>query len=302
MKDTLDPAAYALPPALDADLCGLWTDGHFAVDGSDLAVLNMCIAAARPEMIIEIGTATGLSAAAMAVMQRAHGIDGEVRSYDLRDVLWFDPARSLGDLVPQIAGQVADRVHLTSGATALNVAEDVAPESAGMAFIDASHQHPWPLLDTLLLLPVLAPRAPIVHHDLQLFRNAGNDVGVGPKVLFDQLPPTHRLVASDMDLGPAEVQTPSRSVADNVFLMWRREALRRQGLELSAGLLLPWSLTDPLDDATVAEISDRLRVHYPGDVARNFEVGHKRFIAAEQRAAARVTPSLSRRLVQRLKR
>ena len=69
MKDRLDRAAYTLPPALDAALAPLWSDGHFAVDGSDLAFLNMCMAAARPDLILEIGTATGLSTAALAVLQ-----------------------------------------------------------------------------------------------------------------------------------------------------------------------------------------------------------------------------------------
>ncbi|WP_299694782.1 class I SAM-dependent methyltransferase [uncultured Tateyamaria sp.] len=292
MKDSLDPGGYTLPPTLDAQLAALWSEDHFAVDGSDLGFLNMCIAAARPALILEIGTATGLSTAALAVMQGHHGIAGTVRSYDLRDVLWFDETRAVGDLVPEVAGAEAGRVQLTSGVTALAVAQDVARDAAGMAFIDASHQHPWPLLDTLLLLPLLAPRAPVVHHDLQLYRNADNPVGVGPKLLFDQLAPAQRAVASDLGLGVADVRTPSRSAADNVFLMWRREALGRQGRELSRGLLLPWTLTDPLEPALVAQIAERLRAHYPGEVARNFEIGHARFCDAQARAAARVAPPL----------
>ena len=288
MKDRLDRAAYTLPPALDAALAPLWSDGHFAVDGSDLAFLNMCMAAARPDLILEIGTATGLSTAALAVLQAHHGIArGRVQSYDLRDRLWFDETRAVGDLVPQVAGPEAGRVQLRTGVTALAVAEDVAPGGAGMAFVDASHQHPWPLLDTLLVLPLLTPRAPIVHHDLQLYRNAANPVGVGPKVLFDQLAPAHRAVASDLGLGPAPVQTPSRSVADNVFLMWRREALGRQGRALSLGLLLPWSLTDPLAPALADALADRLRADYPPEVARQFEVGHARFTASRATGSAR---------------
>ena len=285
MLETLDPAAYTLPRALDAALAALWSEDHFAVDGSDLAFLNMCVAAARPEQIVEIGTATGLSTAALASMMAHHGLAGTVRSYDLRDVLWFDPDRAVGDLVPRIAGEEAGRVQLRSGVTALAVAEDAAPESVGLAFVDAGHQHPWPLLDTLLLLPLMRLRAPLVHHDLQLYRNAQNPVGVGPKMLFDQLSPAHRAVASDLGLGMAETQTPSRAVADNVFLMWRRENLARQGRALSRGLLLPWSLTAPLEDASAAEIVERLRENYPGEVVRNFEIGHDRFRAAQDRAA-----------------
>lgn len=304
MKHMLDPAAYTLPPDLDAMLAGLWTDGHYAVDGSDLSLLNMCMAAARPDLVIEIGTATGLSTAALAVLQDHHGIAGHVRSYDLRDVLWFDESRAVGDLVPQVAGPLAERVHIRTGVTALDVAGDVEVGTAGLAFIDASHQHPWPLLDTLLILPLMAPRAPIVHHDLQLYRNAENMVGVGPKVLFDQLTPGQRFVASDMGLGHATVQMPNRAVADNVFGLWRRDALGRQARQLSQGLLLPWSLSAPLDDALAGQIAARLRAVYPGEVAHNFEIGHARFKTTQGWAIGQTGAPLSgpRRLLNGLRR
>jgi len=61
-----------------------------------------------------------------------------------------------------------------------------------MAFIDAAHPHPWPLIDTLFVFEVMVGAKTVIHHDLDLFRKQKEVKGIGPKYLYDQFPDTHR--------------------------------------------------------------------------------------------------------------
>lgn len=274
----LIPETCLIPPALDARVAALWSDGHAAVDGPDVAFLHMCLSAARPEVIVEIGTATGLSTGALAQMQAGIlGAPGQLRSYDLRDRLWFDESRAVGCLIPQVLGEdaaeVAAAITSVTGVTSADVAGDLGQGTVDFAFVDASHQHPWPILDTLMLLPLMRPGALIAHHDLQLYLDPGNNVGQGPKILFDQLDEANRLTARSLGCAPYRGKTPARAVRDNIFALRVPHDTGAFALQLAQGLALPWTLFQPVTPAQADQIRTRLRDLYPPRVAELFDLG-----------------------------
>lgn len=160
IETSLDAGACRIPSALDAQVAAVWSHGHGAVDSPDLAFLHMCLSAARPDVVVEIGTATGLSTAALAEMQRSIlGAPGHLRTYDLRDRLWFDESLEVGCMIGEVLGDdpmgVGPSITSVTGATSVYASGDLDAGSVDFAFIDASHQHPWPILDTLMLLPLM---------------------------------------------------------------------------------------------------------------------------------------------------
>jgi len=306
-KPLLDAGACRIPDALDARLAPLWSHEHAAVDGPDLAFLHMCLSVARPEVVVEIGTATGLSTGALADMQAGLlGVPGHLRTYDLRDRLWFDDSLEVGCMIGDVLGEdqagIAPGITSLTGATSAYASEDVAEGTVDFAFVDANHQHPWPILDTLMLLPVMRKGALIAHHDLQLYLNSENDVGQGPKILFDQLAEANRFTASSERCGPYRGRTPARDVRDNIFALQVPQDINAFALTLSQGLALPWSLSKPMTDEHADQIRSRLRTLYPPRVAKRFDVGLARDRhrwAAQQPAPRR---SVMERIVGKLRR
>jgi hypothetical protein len=59
-------------------------------------------------------------------------------------------------------------VRIHTGRESDFVREIAAPGEFGLAFIDADHRHPWPLLDVLRLAPYIESGGWILLHDIQL--------------------------------------------------------------------------------------------------------------------------------------
>lgn len=130
-------------------------------------------------------------------------------------------------------------------------------ETFDMAFVDANHQHPWPLIDTLCLNPVLGGSRILIHDDLDLYRHQPTGRGIGPKVLFDQVPPERRV----------------RYAANhgNVFslsLAMPGDQLERLAKDAFA---IPWTLTKRLDDESLAKFRSILDQHYTGEMREFFD-------------------------------
>jgi hypothetical protein len=80
-------------------------------------------------------------------------------------------------LIPDLVSTV--RVH--TGRESDVVREIAKPGEFGLAFIDADHRHPWPLLDVLRLAPYIQSSGWIVLHDIQLgtYGQAEREAGRG---------------------------------------------------------------------------------------------------------------------------
>lgn len=125
------------------------------------------VLAARTDLAVEIGTASGLSTAYLCHgLDFAHragliGSDWGVVSYenDIQADYYVDPSRRVGDA--------------TRGM--------LAPE------LLANHRHPWPALDLMATLDSLRPAAKVVLHDINLPVRLPQFAAWGAKHLFDDL-------------------------------------------------------------------------------------------------------------------
>ena len=87
-----------------------------------------------------------------------------------------------------LSGELLGHVTFYAPATAPDVRDQFAPDSLRFVFIDADHTHPWPTLDLLALLDVVAPGGEVILHDINLpvINPAFQDWGA--KYLFDGAP------------------------------------------------------------------------------------------------------------------
>ena len=273
MTDTPRPIPDALAEAFNHH----WALKMGAIDGHDLVFMHHLMTRHHPKRIVEIGCCTGFSSAMMAQILAANG-GGEIHSLDMAERVYFDQEKPVGYLI-EAMGQ-ADRVSLHTQATALDLRNLAGDAPFDMAFIDDSHQNPWPILDTLALLPFLKPGAPIIHHDLQLYRNPGNKFGVGPKMLFDRLRPAQRLTPQKLYGDYRDPRLKTRKIDNNIFALLTPDTIGPLANQLAEGLYLPWHLQKshrPTQDWR-NRFGEFLKAHYPPAVAQAFEVGQARYL------------------------
>jgi hypothetical protein len=181
------------------------------IGSRDYFFLTALISILAPRRVVEIGTLTGFSTAIIAAAidrQHAAGLPGAglppgrkpvtVETIDCSTHCSIDSARPIGFEIPELIPDLASTVRVHPGRKSDLVRELAAPEEFGLAFIDADHRHPWPLLDVLRLAPYVKSRAWILLHDIQLgtYGNAERDPGnkleggtpFGAEWLFDRWP------------------------------------------------------------------------------------------------------------------
>jgi predicted O-methyltransferase YrrM len=148
-----------------------WIDGYLSL--TDAQFLYDVVAAARPTRLIEVGSASGYSAA-VALRALADvdvplvAADGRpaILSFDIATHCYWDASRRIGGAVTELVPDLAHGVQFIEG-TSLD-ASALPAASASLAFVDANHEHPWASLDVLLLARVLRPGSWIVLHDVRL--------------------------------------------------------------------------------------------------------------------------------------
>ena len=251
--------------------------GFGTMSVEDLVDIEKLVATHRPRSFLEIGTATGLSAAVIAHMLEEHG--GErLMTVDLLDHFYGDPSREAGFVIPLAYPDGPVRVDRRTGWTAADVV--ASGETFEMALVDGGHLHPWPLLDTLCVNVVLTGPRLVLQDDLTLFRRKPDGRGVGPKHLFDQFPESHRerFPAGGGNLFVLSLDMPA-------------EQLEEIALDC---LALPWTLRQAIPDETVAQVQAVLDQHYSERLSREFaglcsrfNQPNARFFRASRRLAAR---------------
>ena len=164
-------------------------EGSGPITASEAKWMLRTIEEHQPESFIELGTSSGLSTGLLALMLHDNG-GRRLVSVDVSDRFYRDPSRATGFLVPELYTGDRVTVDLRSPMTSIDVAgwED----TFDIGFVDGNHQHPWPLIDTLCLLPRMTGPKLLFHHDLNVYKKQRNANGVGPKYLFDQFPGSHR--------------------------------------------------------------------------------------------------------------
>jgi cephalosporin hydroxylase len=171
------------------------------IGSRDYFFLTALVSILAPRRVIEIGTLTGFSAAIIAAaIHRQHGNSGEisVETIDARTHCIIDETRLIGFEIPELIPDLASTVRVHTRRESDFARELGARDEFGLAFIDADHRHPWPLLDLLRLAPYVQSGGWILLHDIQLgtygrkLREAGQPLEggtpYGAERLFEQWP------------------------------------------------------------------------------------------------------------------
>lgn len=141
------------------------------ISAQDYFFLTALVSVLAPHRVIEIGTLTGFSAAIIAAaIYRQHGKTEaiSVETIDASAQCIVEETRPVGFAIPELVPELASTVRVHPQRKSDFVRDLAAAGKFGLAFIDADHRHPWPLLDVLRLAPSLQAGGWIVLHDIQL--------------------------------------------------------------------------------------------------------------------------------------
>jgi predicted O-methyltransferase YrrM len=141
------------------------------IGSRDYFFLTALVSILAPPRVIEIGTLTGFSAAIIAAaIHRQHGGADRVtvETIDAHTHCSIDESRPIGFEIAELIPDLVSTVRLHTGRDSEFVRELAGRDEFGLAFIDADHRHPWPLLDVLRLAPYVQGGGWILLHDIQL--------------------------------------------------------------------------------------------------------------------------------------
>lgn len=160
------------------------------IGSRDYFFLTALVSILAPRRVVEIGTLTGFSAAIIAAaMDRQHGggtpSSGHgitVETIDAHTQCCIDETRPIGFEIPELIPGLVSTVRVHTGRESDYVGEIAARDEFGLAFIDADHRHPWPLLDVLRLAPYVPGGGWILLHDIQLGTYGQDQRAAGQKL------------------------------------------------------------------------------------------------------------------------
>lgn len=141
------------------------------IGSRDYFFLTCLISILAPRRVIEIGTLTGFSTAIIAAaVYHQHGDRSavNVETVDTHTHCSIDTTRPIGFEIPSLVPELVPTIRIHTGRESNVVREIARPGEFGLAFIDADHRHPWPLLDVVRLAPYLETEAWVLLHDIQL--------------------------------------------------------------------------------------------------------------------------------------
>ena len=143
-----------------------WTQG--TINSEDAGFLCRMIEEVRPEKIYEVGVASGASSALILSTMAGYADPSRtwLHSHDIARLCYFDAAHGVGDATREMVPEFTRNWELNLVSTALDVCRE--PNSRALFFVDANHDHPWPALDLIALLPGLKAGDRVVLHDINL--------------------------------------------------------------------------------------------------------------------------------------
>lgn len=289
---------------ISADLCewfnARWDGNMGAIDGQDVAFIAEIIKDISPRTVVEIGCASGMSTCILASLMAEAG-GGHLNSFDLLDRYYVNPEKPVGYMVSEAPPHPGVSVKVNTGKTVLDVGQYVS-DPIDLCFIDAAHKHPWPMIDTLGILPLMKPGGIIVHHDLQMYRGGnGNAYATGPRHVFDQSPKINVIFPTDDNQAYGRSLMKSRGISHNIFALRVPEGKRAFAARLSEGFYLGWDKQDhrlvPLDFAKKFE--DFITQNYGPRVVKAWEEGMSRYSEPDVKVVSK-PPTLARRVLRKI--
>jgi hypothetical protein len=142
-----------------------------AIGSSEYFFLTAVASILAPVRAVEIGTSSGFSSALLAAaLHRRHP---QVRAplvdtIDLHSRYLVDQTKPIGFEIPDLLSQLPDAVRVHTSRESDFIRELVRRDELAFVFIDADHQHPWPVLDLLRVAPSVRNAGWVLLHDIQL--------------------------------------------------------------------------------------------------------------------------------------
>jgi len=124
-----------------------------------------------PVRAVEIGTSSGFSSAILAAaLHRRHPQSRAplVDTIDLHSRYLVDQTKPIGFEIPELLPQLPDAVRIHTSRESDFIRELAGRDELAFVFIDADHQHPWPVLDLLRVVPSVRNGGWVLLHDIQL--------------------------------------------------------------------------------------------------------------------------------------
>ena len=137
----------------------------------DCLFMTAFVSIIRPRRMIEIGTGSGFSSALLACAidpRRTDSCTPCVDTLDAHATYFGDRELPVGFEVPRLISEFPRAVRIHAPRESDYIQNLAFPNELDMAFIDANHQHPCPLLDLLRLVPYVRSGGWILLHDIRL--------------------------------------------------------------------------------------------------------------------------------------
>ncbi|UMB69017.1 class I SAM-dependent methyltransferase [Mycobacterium paraterrae] len=237
---------------------------YWPVTADEMDYIQDLIKQHRPASFIEIGTASGLSGGLICLLLDEY--DGKrFVTVDSDKTFFGDNTKENGFLLePIYPGGKVEVSYLP-----LTIAADVPSmgETFDMAFVDACHQHPWPLIDTLCLYPVMGGSKVVVQHDLNLYRFQTDKIyGIGPKYLYDQFPHIYRDRSTKLG-----INLPGWDNYGNIYSVSLDLPIARMEQIAKDGFAIPWSLAYTIPESRLDAIRTVFRTYYDPSLVAVFD-------------------------------
>jgi hypothetical protein len=142
-----------------------------ASGGPEYFFLTAVASILAPVRAVEIGTSSGFSSAILAAaLHRRHPqLRGPlVDTIDLHSRYLVDQTKPIGFEIPELLPQLPDAVRVHTSRESNLIRELARRDELAFVFIDADHQHPWPVLDLLRVAPSVRSGGWVLLHDIQL--------------------------------------------------------------------------------------------------------------------------------------
>ena len=228
--------------------------GYGPIIQSEAMFIQDLIIEHRPKRFLEVGTGSGISGGLIANFLDENG-GAELVTIDLQEMFFGDQSKVTGYLIDEIYSKGRIQIERHRGTTCVDYSS-LVKEQFDMVFIDANHQHPWPVLDTLFVLPFISETGVLIHHDLNLFKVKNFRHGIGPRHLADA-------VSCQM--------STCQDGRENIFALqlqgWSRETALK---ELLHALELPWTLIQPINPEQAGKIGRGLERLWGTEVKKRF--------------------------------
>lgn len=228
-------------------------NGMGAVSEFDVRFLCDLIDKYRPLNVFELGVASGMSTTFLLRSLERISNRSMLYSVDFGENYYVDPSKKVGYLVSEIIPNPGCKFELHRGCWAGDAEQILGGQKLDLIFIDANHMHPWPTLDTIMLMPLTKPDAMVAHHDIALHTKTGYEHGIGPFNVFEEFP---------------QPKFASQCEQKNIGAFQLTQPLAEYESVLLRALDKPWTVTNPMGSRLVNRINEFVGQRYSAAFAK----------------------------------